>query len=151
MPALAEGGPTEVYKCCCYYLLSLMIVVAVVLFPLGCLKLSNTTTLCTVLQKTPSEWQWIESDPRNDIDIECIDHITRSDKYLYPGASTTQLNSTQLNQQRTHQGRYRYIHSLNLPISSPLSSFSNFFTRHSSNKNPAATMYATPAKTCVYK
>ena len=99
--------------------------------------------------ETPSEW--IESDPRNDIDIECIDHITRSDKYLYPGASTTQLNSTQLNQQRTHQGRYRYIHSLNLPISSPLSSFSNFFTRHSSNKNPAATMYATPAKTCVYK
>ena len=77
MPALAEGGPTEVYKCCCYYLLSLMIVFAVVLFSLGCLELSNTTTLCTALQKTPSESsEWIESDPRNDIDIEFIDHIT---------------------------------------------------------------------------
>ena len=112
MPALAEGGPTEVYKCCCYYLLSLMIVVAVVLFPLGCLELSNTTTLCTVLQKTPSEWQWIESDPRNDIDIECIDHITRSDKYLYPGASTTQLNSTQ---PTTHSSRPIPIHPLPQP------------------------------------
>ena len=41
--------------------------------------------------ETPSEW--IESDPRNDIDIECIDHITQSNKYIYRRGRTTS-NST---------------------------------------------------------
>ena len=51
----------------------------------------------------------------------------------------------------TTQGRYLYIHSPSLPSSPPRSCFSTLLTRHSSNKKPAATRYARPVNSCVYR
>jgi hypothetical protein len=42
--------------------------------------LTITAKYC-IAQDTEMPSQWTKSDPRND--IECIDHITQSDKYLY--------------------------------------------------------------------